>query len=1014
MTDIGQIERNTQYRVVKLFKNQLGYDYLGDWQDRIGNANVEEEYLRPFLVSQGYKNEVIEKAIHELTKAAGVQTEDLYDSNKLVFGMLRYGVSVRPKAGENSETVRFIDWQNIENNHFAIAEEVTVKGVHTKRPDVVLYVNGIAVGVIELKRSKVSVGEGIRQNLDNQTDDFIKPFFNTMQLVMAGNDSSGLRYGTTKTPEKYYLQWKEPSDDEFEYLLDKHLIQVCEKGRLLEILYNFILFDGGTKIVCRPHQYFGVKTAQENVQDKKDGIIWHTQGSGKSLTMVWLAQWIRENITDSRVVVITDRTELDKQITRVFNDAEEPMQRATSGADLIDKLNKHEIPLISSLVHKFGTRDEGDFGEYLDDIKKHLPKNFKAKGDIYVFVDECHRTQSGKLHKAMKAILPDATFIGFTGTPLLKKDKATSLETFGPFIHTYKFDEAVADNVVLDLRYEARDIDQQITDQESIDEWFDAKTRGLNDLAKIELKKRWGTMKQVLSSRDRLDKIATDIYKDFQIMPRLESGEGNAMLVASSVLEACKFYEIFQSFDIMKGHCAVVTSFQPNINDIKGEETGAGETEEQLKYRIYTEMLDGKSTEEFEEEAKRKFIEEPARMKLLIVVDKLLTGFDAPPASYLYIDKSMQDHGLFQAICRVNRLDDESKEYGYIIDYKDLFKSLEESIDTYTSGAFEGYDEEDVGGLLKDRYEQAKERLDDALDKVHALCEPVHPRTQKEFFKFFGTDFSGKSEDELKEDEEKRVSLYKMVSSLVRAYGDIANEMGKAGYSSEQAEDIKHQVKFYSDLKEDVKQASGDYIDLKMYEPGMRNLIDRYIDASHSRKVSSLDDYTLVDLIVNKGLSSLDDVLSENIQKDQEAVAETIENNIRKVIIEEKPGNPKYFEKMSELLEELIEQRKKAAREYEKYLEKLAELARKVKRIEGQEKYPKSVQTEGQKALYDNLDNNEELAVLIDETVKYTAKDGWRENKIKERQVAYEIQQKLPEDVNISLVMDVIKNQNEY
>ncbi|MDZ7682648.1 MAG: hypothetical protein U5J63_13285 [Fodinibius sp.] len=225
-----------------------------------------------------------------------------------------------------------------------------------------------------------------------------------------------------------------------------------------------------------------------------------------------------------------------------------------------------------------------------------------------------------------------------------------------------------------------------------------------------------------------------------------------------------------------------MTSYQPNPNDIKGEETGDGETEEQMKYRIYTEMLNGKTTEEFEEEAKRKFINEPARMKLLIVVDKLLTGFDAPPASYLYIDKSMQDHGLFQAICRVNRLDDESKEYGYIVDYKDLFKSLEESISTYTSGAFEGYDKGDVEGLLKDRFEQAKERLDDNLDKVTALCEPVHPRTQKEFFKFFGTETAGKTEEQVKEDEEKRVSFYKMVSSLVRAYGDIANEMDKAGY----------------------------------------------------------------------------------------------------------------------------------------------------------------------------------------------------------------------------------------
>ncbi len=1014
MTDIGQIERNTQNRVVKLFTERLGYDYLGDWQDREGNSNVEEAWLRPFLEKQGYKPAIIEKAIHEMKRAAAVQTEDLYDSNKAVYNLLRYGVSVRPAAGENSETVHFIDWKNPADNHFAIAEEVTVKGVHNKRPDVVLYVNGIAVGVIELKRSKVSVEKGIYQNLDNQRDDFIKPFFNTMQLVMAGNDSSGLRYGTIDTPAKYYQEWKEPSEDEFDYLLDKHIVQMCEKGRLMNLMHDFILFDGGNKIVCRPHQFFGVKAARSNIRNREDGIIWHTQGSGKSLTMVWLAQWIRENINDSRVVVITDRTELDRQITRVFNDAEEPMERATSGADLIDKLNRHEIPLISSLVHKFGTREEGDYEEFAEEIKKHLPKGFKAKGNICVFVDECHRTQSGKLHKAMKTILPDATFIGFTGTPLLKKDKATSLETFGPFIHTYKFDEAVADNVVLDLRYEARDVDQQITDQESIDEWFEANTRGLNDLAKIELKKRWGTMKQVLSSRDRLEKIATDIFKDFQTKDRLMEGTGNAMLVASSVLEACKYYDIFQQIDILKDHCAVVTSFQPNINDIKGEETGAGETEEQLKYRIYTDMLNGKTTEQFEEEAKKMFVNEPARMKLLIVVDKLLTGFDAPPATYLYIDKSMQDHGLFQAICRVNRLHDPSKEYGYIVDYKDLFMSLEESIHTYTSGAFEGYDREDVEGLLKDRFEQARERLEDNLDKVVALCEPVHPRTQKEFFKFFGTDPAGKSDEQIKEDEEKRVSFYKMVSSLVRAYGDIANEMDKLGYSDDEAETIKQQVTFYTDLKEDIKQASGDYIDLKMYEPGMRNLIDRYINASHSKKVSTLDDFTLVDLIVHKGISALDDVLSDKIKADKEAMAETIENNIRKVIIEERPGNPKYYDKMSELLEELIRQRKKKASEYAKYLEKLAELAKKVKRTEGMEKYPETLTTEGQRALYDTVDKNEELAKVMDETVKYTAKDDWRGNPIKERQVKQAVKKILPKDADIEEIMDVIKNNNEY
>jgi len=1009
MSDVGQIERNSQDRIVKLFQQRLGYKYLGDWEERTGNSNVEEANLRDWLKRQGYSEPLINKAVFELKAAAGSTADSLYDINKQVYRMLRYGMTAGEAIGENKQTVQFINWQQPEENDFAIAEEVSVAGDHDKRPDVVLYINGIAVGILELKRSKVSVGEGIRQNLDNQKPEFIQSFFNTMQLVMAGNDTAGLRYGTIETPEKYYLKWKEESDEDFDYALDRHLVQLCNKERLIELIHDFVLFDAGTKKVCRPHQYFGVKASQERIRQRKGGIIWHTQGSGKSLTMVWLAQWIREHIDDSRVLMITDRIELDKQIFRVFDDAGEDIVHAESGSDLIDRLNKSEDALISSLVHKFGYKDEGDYESYIKEIRKNLPKNFKAKGDIYVFVDECHRTQSGKLHKAMKTVLPDAMFIGFTGTPLLKDDKKTSLEVFGPYIHTYKFDEAVEDEVVLDLRYEARDIDQKITDQKSIDEWFEAETRGLNDVARVELMKRWGTMKKLLSSKDRLQKVVYDIAKDFNVKPRISTGQGNALLVANSIYDACKYYELFQD-TYLADHCAIITSYNPRVEDIKGEATGAGETEELHKYKVYQEMLDGQTTEQFEEEAKKRFINEPAKMKLLIVVDKLLTGFDAPPATYLYIDKPMQDHGLFQAICRVNRLHTDDKEYGYVVDYKDLFKSLEQSIADYTSEAFEGYDDEDVKGLLKDRYEQAREKLNEALDAVEALCEPVHPRTTKEFIRYFCGD--PEKEDDLKDTEEKRVTLYKLTASLIRAYSDIANEMLRAGYSKEEARDIKQKVKFYSDVRDEIKHASGDYIDLKAYEPGMRQLIDMYISADPSRKVSELDDLSLIELIVKKGEDAIKD-LPKNIQEDQEAVAETIENNLRKVIIEERPTNPKYFEKMSEILEELILKRKQQALEYQKYLRQLMELTKKVKQLDGQD-YPKNITTPARKALYDNLNKDAELAQTIDETVKYTAKDGWRNNKIKEREVRRAIKQELPKQFSVQEVLEVIKNQNDY
>lgn len=496
MSSVGEKERRAQERAVAFFtdKDSLNYDYLGDWTERVGNDNVDEDLLRAWLSKRGHDGRTIDKTLRELDQARTLSgSKNLYDANRQVYGLLRYGVKVRPDIGEHHITVWLIDWKNPGNNDFAIAEEVTVPGPNIKRPDIVIYVNGIALGILELKRSVVSVTEGIRQNLGSQKREFIQPFFATIQLVMAGNETEGLRYGLIETPEKYYLTWKEPSG--IENLLHKPLSQLCSKERLLEIIHDFIAFDAGVKKICRHNQYFGVRASQEHVGRREGGIIWHTQGSGKSLTMVWLAKWIRENVRSSRVLLITDREELDEQIEQVFLGVSEEIYRTKSGADLVSILNEAKESLICSLVHKFGSSQEGDVDRFIEDVRKHLPKGFLAKGDIFVFVDECHRTQSGKLHDAMTAILPSAMFIGFTGTPLLKKDKRKSVEIFGPYIHTYKFDEAVADKVVLDLQYEARDIEQTITSQDKIDQWFEIKTRGLTDVARARLKSRWGRCK---------------------------------------------------------------------------------------------------------------------------------------------------------------------------------------------------------------------------------------------------------------------------------------------------------------------------------------------------------------------------------------------------------------------------------------------------------------------------------------------------------------------------------------
>jgi type I restriction enzyme, R subunit len=1023
VSKVGQRERVTQNRVAALLRDDLEYEHLGSWDERPENSNIEADLLRDWLGRRGLDSKLIGKALYELEKRAAVGgARRLYDANREIYDALRYGIKVLPDPGVPHETVWLIDWKTPQANDFAIAEEVTVFGEHSRRPDIVLYVNGIALGVIELKRSSVFVAEGIRQNLDSQKKEFIEPFFSTVQLLVAGNDTEGLRYGTIETREKYYLEWKE--DSEVENRLDAALLQLCGKERLLELIHDFVVFDAGTKKLARHNQYFGVRAAQDRVVVREGGIIWHTQGSGKSLTMVWLAKWIRENITGARVLIVTDRTELDDQIEKVFKGVNEDIRRTQSGKNLVDVLNTANDSLICSLVHKFGASAEGAIKSFLADVDAHLPPNFSAKGEVFVFVDECHRTQSGDLHAAMKQLMPSATFIGFTGTPLLKSDKdnRTSVSIFGTYIHTYTYKEAVDDKVVLDLRYEARDIDQTLIAPDKVDLWFDTKTRNLTDVAKAQVKKRWGTMQKVLSAKQRLDQIVVDVCIDMETKPRLMAGHGNALLVSDSIYNACRFYELFQQTPL-KGHCAIITSYSPTIGDIKGEESGEGETAAILQYTTYREMLAdhfdepedtaaGK-VELFEAQVKKRFIEAPAQMKLLIVVDKLLTGFNAPSATYLYIDKTMRDHGLFQAICRINRLDDETKEYGYVIDYKDLFKALQSAVRDFTRGAFSGFDADDVAGLLKDRLESARERLEDIRAEIKALCEPAGPKFDTpNYIRFFCAP-EGTDEDDEADYERRRVMLYKVAGRFARAYADIASEMPEVRYSDTDAATIKTEVDHFTKLAEEIKLASGDYIDMKQFEPGMRQLLDTFIRADPTETVTNFDDFTLIELLVKKGEAAVDD-LPEGIRSDRDAVAETIQNNVRKVIVEETSVNPKYYERMSELLDALVEARRNGAIDYKAYLAQIVELAEQVKSGPASRDYPATITSIAQRALYDNLGQDADLAVRLDRAIRGVKKDGWRGNKFKEKEVKNAISAIVAASDQAELIFDLAVAQHDY
>ena len=1032
-------ERAVQDRIIGLLRTKLGYEYLGNLSER-ENTCLDRQALKEFLVGkQKLEPACADRAIAELAKRMACPSQaDLYSVNKEVYLTLRYPMPVATEPGKPMKQVYFIDWQHPLENNFSIAEEVTVRRQIAanghRRPDVVIWVNGIALCVIELKKASVSVAEGIRQNYRNQQAGEIPAFFAAAQLLMAGNESEGLKYATTLTPEKYWLKWKEPCGNpcaaprwgksEIKPLVDRLFAQMLDKERLLAFIHDGVVFDGGVKKVMRPAQFFALEAAKPRIMRKESGIIWHSQGSGKSLTMAWLAQWIKEHRPDARVVIITDRDELDKQITNGFKEAGEKPYRATSGADLIATLNGSRERLITTLIHKFGAngprekmdarerrlRGERSAAVYLKELADKLPPGFKAKGDIFVFVDECHRTQGGVMNLAMKKIMgPDVMLIGFTGTPLLKSEKGalTSYANFGPFIHTYKFDEAVEDGVVLDLRYEARDIEQSLAEDVTFDSIFEHKTRNLLPAKKEELKKRWARMQNLFSAKERVQRIVTDICMDMGIKPALREGWGNAMLVCESVYQAYRFWAMFSDvLSPLKDKCAVVTSYGGDEPGLSEAFTGELLTEAEYKHRMNLAMRGDRTSEDFEEWAKKEFVEHPAKMKLLIVVDKLLTGFDAPPATYLYIDKKMEDHNLFQAICRVNRLNGEKKRYGYIIDYKHLFESIRGAVEDYTNGAFKNFEKEDVEGLLKGRLEEGRKALEAALERCDILSEPVLPPKSLDAYCDYFVARDG--------DLQLREDFYQACIAAVRAWSDIAQETDEAGYSPAEAAALKEKVRNYDMLREAIMKRAGDFVDLKLYDAEMRSLLDNFVTAKHALKLADLEDLSFLDLIkIDKDDGGSVDPDVESEVGGERGVAETLVANVRRYIFRKKETNPAEYRKFSERINRLLEDYRKEKIEYRKLLAEIAKMGKELKGDASVE--DPRIDTEAKRSLCDNLGGDADLALKVFEAVGASAKPGFRRNAIRRRKVEMAIEDALQgTDFNPLAVYQIVEHQGEF
>ena len=925
------LENNISKKPALELLQKMGYTYLTPEECNLQRGGTYQVLLKGILRSQlrrlnkfefgGIEQEFsaanIERAIEDLDEPL---TDGLIKTSEKIYDALMLGKSYQETVGAGkvlSFDLKYIDWDNFENNVFHVTEEYLVSGVdgeHNARPDIVLFVNGIPFAVIECKAPYVSVEQGVEQMIRNQQDDYIPQLFKFVQIVMTTNKNF-VKFATTGTKKKYWSVWKEEDlkfleesktkfvQDRVATAQDENIISLLSTNRLRELTRYFVVYDANVKKICRYQQYFAIKEIIKTINtddmdgNRKSGVIWHTQGSGKSLTMVMLAKYILLEMLhlEPKVVIVTDRKELDKQIAKTFTHTKCKPARATSGKNLIDLLNEGKVDVITTIINKFNTVESSGL------------KNMSR--DIFVLVDESHRSNYGELATKMRVVFPNACYIGFTGTPLMKKERNTMLK-FGDIIHKYTIKDGVEDKAIVPLIYEGRFVEQTV-DEANIDLWFEQTTKRLTASQKDDLKRKWSSMKRLASTEARIKRIALDINNHF--VEGYKDTGFKAMLATNRKRDAVSYLACFEQFDDLK--CEVCIS-PPDMRE------GVDDLDDVADSRVlaYWNKMMKKygNSDDYEDAIKNRFVD--GEIDILIVCSKLLTGFDAPLCQVLYIDKELKEHALLQAIARTNRLYD-GKDYGLVVDYRGLIQELDDAMNMYSGAGLENFEAGDLKGAIIDIISVVG-KLRQSYSRLDELFASIQNRNDVEELEVFLSN------------DVKRNQFYNLLCQFGKDLSIVLNsEVAYDNIPKDERVKYQNAFSFYSQVRRSVKIRYCDAIDNKEYEPLMQNLLDTHMSVVGLKQITAP-----VDILNQSGLEKELEVLGSLRSK-----ADAIQSRLVKSISVKRDENPAYYDSFSKRIKDTLQQYKDRVITDAEYLAKMRSIMRDYAEGVASVKYPEKL-----------------------------------------------------------------------